>query len=209
MKIARVSGTPCRLMSEQMLRWIDPMYLRHRSETFVKILVLTAVLLTASFSANAICMFPAEHSAENTVSQADTVFIATITKAYLDPDYENVSKGEQKSRLRTWYTVRYDFVVAIPIKGKPSSVPFLMTNGLYNDPSSGKFKTAGELSKFVPGDNILVVTNGPGPVPISSVSGCTDSMPWDNEAYDLLKKVNLLRVPENKDAKAEVEKPAR
>ena len=172
------------------------------------ILVLTSILLAASFSASAICVSPADGSAEKTIGQAETVFVATITKAYLDPDFEDVSKGEKKSSIRTWYTVRYDFVIAIPLKGQPSSVPFLMTKGLYNDPSSKRFKTFGEQSRFVPGDNILIVTNGPGPVPISSVSGCTDSMPWDDEAYDLLRKVNL-RVPENKDAKAEVKKPAR
>src|SRR4051794_35320735 len=115
----------------------------------MKILAFTTIWLTVSLPASAICTFPAEHSAENTISHAKTVFVATITRAYLDPDFEKVSKGAEKSRLRTWYTVRYDFEVAMPIKGEPSSVPFLMTNGLYNDPNSKRFKTAGEQSRFV------------------------------------------------------------
>jgi|SRR5579859_3941515 len=158
----------------------------------MKNLILAMVLLATPLSVNAICTSLPERSAEKTVSAAKTVFVATITKAYLDPDFERASKDEEESRVRAWYTVRYYFEVAIPIKGDPSSVPFLMTNGLYHNPHSKRFKTASEQSRFVPGDNILVVTDGPGPVPISGASGCTDSMPWDKQAYDLLRKANLL-----------------
>jgi len=158
---------------------------------------LTVLLLTASISAHAICISPAGRSAENTIRQAKTVFVATITKAYLDPDFQKVSKGDGRVRLRGWYTVRYDFEVTMPIKGQPTSVPFLTTSALYNDPNSKTFKSAGEESRFVPGDNILVVTSDSEPVPISWLSGCTDSMPWDQQAYEVLKNTNLLPIEDS------------
>jgi hypothetical protein len=153
----------------------------------------TALLLLAfATQANAICVVPTDHDPREILKQAQTVFVATITEAQLDPNYQ-IAKDQTRSN--PWYTVRYAFDVAIPIKGDPSSVPYLATSGVYNDPRSKRHGVFGEQSRFVPGDNILVVANTPGPVPISWLRGCSDSMPWDSQARELLKRSGLRYAP--------------
>ena len=154
-----------------------------------------ALLVALSAPAQAICMRPADYSELETIRTANTVFVATITSARLGPDYQLLKGDSKRERARPWYTVEYLYEVSILFKGDPASVPFLTTAGVYNDPKGGSNKIYGEQSRFVPGDNILVVASESGPVAISWLRDCTDSWPWDKSSRDLVKKSGLRPAP--------------
>jgi hypothetical protein len=157
----------------------------------MRFLKIIPFLLMLSFHARAVCVRPAEETPGTGIKHATTVFVATITNASLDPDYL-VAAARPFSKEKSWYPVRYEFRVAIPMKGNPDTVPYLLSDALYNDPKSDRYHNHAEQSRFIPGDNILVVTSTPGPVGISRIPLCTDSMPWNDEARALVRRAGLL-----------------
>ena len=161
----------------------------------MKAFAVFTLLFVLSPSASAICVVPVDNSEVEKLQIAKTVFVATITKASLGPDYEQLRFGKAKQRDRPSYTVEYEYEVAFRIKGDPTSVPFLATSGTYNDPRSEIYLVAAEQSRFVPGDSILVISNKAGPAPVSALRGCTDSIPWNTRAYQLLEQAGLRRAP--------------
>ena len=150
---------------------------------------LAFLLFALSSPARAICVRTTDYSREDALAAASVVFVATITEASLAP-----VESQRGSKDIRWYTVRYKFRVALPIKGDPKAVPFLTTSGVYSDPLQSRFSVFGEQSRFVPGDSILVITDESGPVPISWID-CGDSMPWSREAEDLLMATHLWPNP--------------
>lgn len=163
----------------------------------MKLLAMTLMLLGLSPQAMGFCARSANDLPEKVLEEAPIVFIATITTSYLDPNYQELAEAkdlESRPWHRKQYTVRYDFHVSIPIKGDPAAIPYLVTGGVYNDPHSKRFGHLSEQSRFVPGDSLLVVARQPGPVGISWIPECADSMPWDNEARALLKRSGLRLV---------------
>ena len=157
----------------------------------MKFLATLVLALTISPSAEAICVRSVDDTDESRLKKATTVFIATITEAKMARDEKGAPELVDRGRNWTYYRVLYTFEVAIEIKGDPSTISFLTTGGLWRDPKEAFFGKLAEQSKFVPGDNILVIASAPGEVPISEI-GCTDSMPWNQKAYDLLQSTNLL-----------------
>jgi hypothetical protein len=154
---------------------------------------LGALLLSLPATASAICIRPADYSRAKAIASAKIVFVATITEARVKPDPEEERRRAAKTRDLPWYTVQYKFDVAIPIKGDPADVPFLVTSGVWSDPKSGRYRSFAEQSRFVPGDSILVITDTPGEVAISWIPECTDSLPWGEEARDALKATGLWK----------------
>ena len=114
---------------------------------------------------------------EDDIAQADTVFVATITRATMD-------KNPSEMRDKEHYLVRYDFEVVRIIKGDPSIVTALVTSAQFDDPMDDIFWEQAEQSRYVPGDTILVVASA-GEALVSSI-GCTPSRPWDAEAQQFV-----------------------
>lgn len=155
---------------------------------------MAPLLFGFSSQALAACARPIEETPQVIVARAKTVFVATVTASHLGPDFQQAAT-QPFSRSKSFYSVMYDFSVSIPIKGEPESVPFLESRALYNDPKSGRFRKFTEQSRFIPGDSILVVTSTPGPVSVSQVPLCTESMPWNSEARKVVEGLGLLPAP--------------
>lgn len=143
-----------------------------------------AVMLLALVSAraDAVCLL---QPLEDDIASASTVFIATITSARMNVPVSQLKDGDG-------FKVLYDFAVARPIKGDPAIVSQLSSGAMYNDPNDGSTYHLAETSRFLPGDNVLVVVDGPGIAPISRI-GCTPSRPWDGETQRLVRKLPLFR----------------
>jgi hypothetical protein len=161
----------------------------------VRVPATFALLVALCAPAHAICTRPIDYSEVETIRAASTVFVATITSVRLGSDYQVVKGDAKRQRARPWYTVEYLYEVSIRFKGDPASVPFLSTAGVYNDPKLDSNRTYGEQSRFVPGDNILVVTSEAGPVAISWLRDCTDSWPWDKKSREVIKEAGLRPAP--------------
>jgi len=121
--------------------------------------------------------------------------VATVTEAHLERDSNGKSKRVARERDLSRYTIQYAFDVSIPIKGDASAISFLTTDGIWQDPNNGRFGVLSEQSGFVPDDRVLVISDTPGEVPISRIPECTDSMPWGNNASDILKSIYPRQFP--------------
>jgi hypothetical protein len=139
---------------------------------------LFLALIAACPSASAICI---DVSLEQQITKASSVFVATITGASLSPPLEQLQDRQP-------YTVLYTFKVATRFKGDPSIVTALTTGGYFDDPRDDMFWTLAEQSRYAPGDNILVIADQPGDVPVSSI-GCTASRPWTDHAETIVKSI--------------------
>ena len=147
-----------------------------------KPLGLPLLFAMMSARADAACLL---QPLENEVASATTVFIATITSAKMDVPVSQLKDGDG-------FKVLYDFVVARPIKGDPATVGQLSSGAGYDDPNDGSTYHLAETSRFLPGDNVLVVADAPGIAPISRI-GCAPSRPWDGETQQLVRKFPIFR----------------
>jgi hypothetical protein len=136
------------------------------------------IMFAASSTASAICIVP---SLPESIASAKAVFIATITDSTLLVPVGQLKDGD-------WYTVRYGFVVVKRIKGSPSIVRSLTTRATFISPAGDYLDGPAEQDRFVPGESVLVVADGPGDVPLSSIS-CRPSRPWNDETYRLTRSI--------------------
>ena len=121
---------------------------------------------------------------EDDIASANTVFVATITSAKLEVPVPELKTGER-------FNVLYDFIVARRIKGDPALVSQLSSRAGYDDPHDEVTHHYAETSRFLPGDNVLVVADAPGIAPLSEI-GCTPSRPWDEETQRLVRRLPLF-----------------
>ena len=142
---------------------------------------LFLALIAVCHSASAICI---DVPLEEHIAKARSVFVATITGASLSPAFEQLQDRQP-------YTVKYTFEVAVRFKGDPSIVTALTTGGRFDSPSDDVFWTLAEQSRYAPGDSILVVADGPGDVPVSSI-GCTASRPWSDNTAQIINSIPWL-----------------
>lgn len=134
-----------------------------------------------SIRADAICFV---QPLEDDIASAGTVFIATLTAAKMNVPVSELRDGDG-------FKVLYDFVVARRIKGDPTTVSQLSSGAGYDDPNDGSTYHLAETSRFLPGDQVLVVADAPGITPISRI-GCTPSRPWDNETQTSVRSLPLF-----------------
>lgn len=141
---------------------------------------MSIALLSAR--AEAVCLL---QLLEDDIFSASTVFVATITSAKLEVPVPELKSGER-------FNVLYDFIVARRIKGDPAMVSQLSSRAGYDDPNDEVTHHFAETSRFLPGDNVLIVADAPGITPISRI-GCTPSRPWDDEAQASVRSLPLFK----------------
>lgn len=147
-----------------------------QGETMKKLLAVIALAL-ASLPAQAICVYEASETYGGELDAADHVFVAIITQATLAEDPAAVQERAVANHKNKWnfYPINYQYSVLATLKGDPKAVSHLEGRALYDQPDGRQIYFA-ESIDWQPGDVVLVVAKGSGPV---ALSFCGPSKPFD------------------------------
>ena len=140
-------------------------------------LLAVGVLGLASLPAHAICVSEAGETYGGELDAADHVFVAIITQATLAEDPVALHQRAVANPKNKWnfYPINYQYSVLATLKGDPKAVSHLEGRALYNPPDGRRMYFA-ESIDWQPGDVVLVVAKGSGPV---ALSFCGPSKPFD------------------------------
>lgn len=120
--------------------------------------LLLAIAATCfSLPAFAICLAV---PLEDELKAAKTVFLATITESKLAGAAGDLKHGDE-------YRIDHAFIVRKSLKGDPASVRRVYTISLYNDPAKDTAVSMAEQIELVPGESVLVMSEGDDAVQIS------------------------------------------
>ena len=135
----------------------------------MRALLATAVLVLSPVISHATCIY--DKSLAEQLDTAQVVFIATLSNGEVSEPVRLLKNGES-------YRVDYSFIVRERMKGDPSSVTSIFTRNLYHNPSAAISVSEGEDVRLIPGDNVLVLSNGEHDV---QVGICTPTRLWNED----------------------------
>lgn len=152
----------------------DPTSLAIKMEAAIMIrTVLLAVLLSiAPCASTAVCLV---EPLSQQLQASNIVFIATLVDSKISGPVGGLQNGKD-------YRIDFAFAVHERIKGDPASITSIYTINMYRDPSAYISWDSAEESRLVPGDNVLVLTNGFEDV---RVSQCSPSRRWNGDTKEL------------------------
>jgi hypothetical protein len=115
------------------------------------------------------------------ISQADSVYVATIIRSEITQKLENLREDVRLQRFtRIEHTVELEF----SLKGNPQLHGAVFSNWQYRDPTKRTFGRSSERIRLIPGDSILVVANDEGPTFLST---CSPSRLWDAKTSETVR----------------------